>query len=95
MIVKAAASELPQIALDDALQVCWVFRTNPDLYERAVVRWLGRFCLEVKGVTLDEVQLAATCFEDLHLFPDQALERLQALCAEHNLLRRSPPAPRG
>jgi len=54
-LVLAAARELPQIALNDALRICLVLRDgDPDRYERAAVRWLGRFALEARGVTLVE-----------------------------------------
>jgi hypothetical protein len=50
--VVAAALELPQVALDDALRICLVFRDgDPGRYEKAAVRWLGRFALEARGVT--------------------------------------------
>ena len=36
-------------ALDDALRICLVLRGgDPDRYERAAVRWLGRFALEAR-----------------------------------------------
>ena len=54
-LILAAARELPQIALNDALRICLVLRDgDPDRYERAAVRWLGRFALEARGVTLVE-----------------------------------------
>ncbi len=56
-IVRAAALELPRVGLADALRVCYLMRRNPDLYERAVVRWVGRFCLEGRA-DLDAVQEA-------------------------------------
>jgi hypothetical protein len=35
--------------LDDALRICLVIRdSDPDRYERAAVRWLGRFALEAR-----------------------------------------------
>ena len=40
----------PRIALDDALRICLVLREgDPRRYERAAVRWLGRFALEAGG----------------------------------------------
>jgi hypothetical protein len=80
-LVVAAALELPRIALDDALRVCLVFRNgDPDRYERAAVRWLGRFALEAREVTIEDIRLAADALDAL---PDQttdAMESLQRLC---------------
>ena len=47
LLVLAAARELPQVALDDALRICLVLRDGDRRrYDRAAVRWLGRFALE-------------------------------------------------
>jgi hypothetical protein len=57
-LVLAAARELPQVALDDALRICLVLRDgDSDRCERAAVRWLGRFALEGGGVTIAELCL--------------------------------------
>jgi len=85
-LVTAAALELPQIALDDALRVCLVFRDgNPDRYERAAVRWLGRFALEARDVTIDEIRSAADALDALPDRTADAMERLQRLCTRHGL----------
>ena len=80
-LVTAAALELPRIALDDALRICLVLRGgDPERYERAAVRWLGRFALEARGATIDDLRLAA---DALNALPDraaEAMERLQRLC---------------
>ena len=56
-LVTAAALELPRIALDDALRICLVLRGgDPYRYERAAVRWLGRFALEAQ-TDVDEFAL--------------------------------------
>jgi hypothetical protein len=81
LLVLATARELPTIALDDALQICLVLRNgDPARFERAAVRWLGRFALEGRGVSIDELRAAADALDTL---PDRAhdgLERLQRLC---------------
>ena len=80
-IVLAAARELPQIALDDALRICLVLRGgDPDRYERAAVRWLGRFALEARGATIDDLRLAADALDALPDRATEAMERLQTLC---------------
>jgi hypothetical protein len=79
-LVLAAARELPQVALDDALRVCLVLRDgDSDRYERAAVR-LGRFVLESRGVTIAELRLAPDALDRLPDQRSEAMEQLQALC---------------
>ena len=81
-LVTAAALELPRIALDDALRICLVLREgDPRRYERAAVRWLGRFALEAAGATIDDLRRAAEALDTLPVHPADAMERLQRLCA--------------
>src|ERR1700736_4527459 len=80
-LVTAAALELPRIALDDALRICLVLRGgDPGRYERAAVRWLGRFALEGRNVTIDDLRLAADALDALPSRAADAMERLQRLC---------------
>jgi hypothetical protein len=80
-LVIAAARELPQVALDDALRICLVLRGgDPSRYERAAVRWLGRFALEARGVTIEDLRLAADALDALPERAAEAMERLQRLC---------------
>jgi hypothetical protein len=52
-LVRAAAAELPTVNLEDALRICLLLRdADPSQYERAVIRWLGRLCLERPRLTL-------------------------------------------
>ncbi|HYP47539.1 MAG TPA: hypothetical protein VEQ61_02775 [Thermoleophilaceae bacterium] len=79
-LVRAAAAELPQVSLDDALEVCLLLRgAEPASYERATVRWLGRFCLERRGATITHVQKAAQAFERLPADPAGAVGVLKWL----------------
>jgi hypothetical protein len=81
-IIRAAAAELPSIRLDDALQVCVLLRDRePDRYERAAVRWIGRFCVERPQVTLEDVDQARAAFALMRRDPAAALGVLQGLCA--------------
>ena len=57
-IALAAAAELPRVDLADALALCLLLRDDGERFERAIVRWHGRFCLEVPGVGASEAQLA-------------------------------------
>jgi hypothetical protein len=85
-LVLAAARELPQIALDDALRICLVLRTgDPGRYERAAVRWLGRFALEAHGATIEDLRLAAEALDVLPVRAYEAMERLQQLCLARGL----------
>jgi hypothetical protein len=60
--VRAAVANLPGPApLEDALVICLLLLDQePDRYERAAVRWLGRLLLEQRGVSLRHVEVAAT-----------------------------------
>ncbi len=81
LLVLAAARELPQVGLDDALRICVVLRDgNPDRYERAAVRWLGRFALEAQNATIDDIRAAADALDALPDGPSEAMDRLQTLC---------------
>jgi hypothetical protein len=79
-LIRSAAAELPQVSLDDALRVCLAVRNSePESYERAVVRWLGRFCLERRDVTLTAVRAALEAFERLPTFPEESMRQLRRL----------------
>jgi hypothetical protein len=85
-LVTAAALELPRIALDDALRICLVLRGgNPARYERAAVKWLGRFALEARNVTISDLRAAADALDALPRSAGEAMERLQRLCVEKGL----------
>jgi hypothetical protein len=38
--------------LGDALRIVYLMRDDEALFERAAIRWLGRFCLEARDVSL-------------------------------------------
>jgi hypothetical protein len=81
LLVIAAARELPQVRLDDALRICLLIRGgDPGRYERAAVRWLGRFALEARGATIEDIRAAAHALDALPHQPSAAMERLQSLC---------------
>ena len=85
-LVLTAARELPQIALDDALRICLVLRDgDPERYERAAVRWLGRFALEARHVTIDALRSAADALDALPDRAGEAMEQLQAVCTAHGV----------
>jgi hypothetical protein len=78
-VVRAAAAELPRINLDDALRVCTLYRADPSRYEAAVIRWLGRLCLERPETTITELRLALAAFDRLPDEPEQAEAELRRL----------------
>ncbi|HEY2637164.1 MAG TPA: hypothetical protein VGI54_07250 [Solirubrobacteraceae bacterium] len=89
-IIRAAAAELPQIGLGDALRICWAIRhTATDVYPRACLRWLARFCREAEGVELNDVATAARALHAILAGGAErpAREELEALCARFKLGR--------
>ena len=85
-VVTAAALELPRVALDDALRICLVLRGgDPARYERAAVRWLGRFALEARNATIEDLRLAAEALDALPESEAEAMERLQQLCVRRGV----------
>ncbi len=80
-VIRAAAAELPQVNLGDALAVCMAMsQAEPGRFERAAVRWLARFCMERPAATIEDVRVAALAFEEMRHTPERALVALQALC---------------
>ncbi len=74
-IIQAAAAELPQIALDDALEIPWLMAHKRDpRFERAAVRFVGRLLVETP-TSLRDARFALVLVERL---PDgrDALRRL-------------------
>ena len=59
--------------------------SDPERYERAAVRWLGRFALEARDVTVNTIRYAAEALDKLPEQPAEAMDRLQRLCAAHGL----------
>jgi hypothetical protein len=81
LLVLSAARELPQVALDDALRICLVLRDGDRRrYERAAVRWLGRFALEARVVSIRDLRAAAAALDALPTRAGEAMEQLQQLC---------------
>lgn len=59
--------------------------SDPDRYERAAVRWLERFALEARDVTVNAIRGATEALDDLPDQPAEAMERLQRLCVAHGV----------
>jgi len=85
-LVRAAAAELPRVGLADALEVCLLLRDDAgERFERAAVRWLGRFALEGRDVTLDAIQAAAGALDALPSRPETSMEALNRLCVRYHV----------
>jgi hypothetical protein len=88
LLVRAAAAELPRIALADALAICLVFLDGePDAYPRAAARWVARLTLE-QPVALTDANLALASLAALQHGNQRAgAECLIELCARYQLPR--------
>jgi hypothetical protein len=85
-LVQAAAAELPQVDLTDALHICLLMgRHDDERYERAVVRWLARLALETSSIRLEDLRLGLYAFEALPYNPLGARTTLAQLCRTHGL----------
>jgi len=63
---ETAARELPQLNLSDALDYCDLLaRQAPERFERAALRWHGRFEVEGKAQTLLDAHHALLCLQML------------------------------
>ncbi len=86
MLVLTTARELPRIALDDALRICVVLAGGDfDRFERAAIRWLGRFALEARGAHIADLQIATEALTAMFAGDRSAVDRLQALCVAHGV----------
>src|SRR5580692_1001508 len=84
--VRAAAAELPQVGLDDALAVVLLMDERDDeRYERAAVRWLARLVSERPSVGLADLGLGLTALEALPENRDAAIAVLAQICARHGV----------
>ena len=80
-LVHAAAAELPQVDLGDALAICLLMSDrDDDRFERAAVRWLARLSLERPAVGLADLRDGLIAFEAMPYNPDAARGALAALC---------------
>jgi hypothetical protein len=81
-VIRAAAAELPRIGVAEAAAILLVIlRTEPDQYERAAVRWLGRLCLERTRVELEDLSRAAAALVALPEQPEAARPLLAEVCS--------------
>jgi hypothetical protein len=85
-LIRAAAAELPRVSLPDALEVCLLLRDlDQARFEKAAVRWLGRFALEAKDVTISALETAAAALRLLPQRPETSMEILSSLCLRYGV----------
>ena len=81
VLVRAAAAELPRIGVAEAAAILLVIeRAEPDQYERAAIRWLGRLCFERTRVGLEDLSRAAAALDALPGDPEAARPLLAEVC---------------
>jgi hypothetical protein len=62
----AAATELPRVELADALALTLLLSTEQgNLFDKACVRWIGRFVLEIPALPLESAQLALSALSSV------------------------------
>jgi hypothetical protein len=64
LIAETAARDLGRLTLEDALDLCLLYRSQPERYERAVARWIARLIAERPGLRLSELEVVAAGFRD-------------------------------
>lgn len=85
-VIRAAATELAQIGLADALAICLVMSAQDDEpFERAAARWLARFVVERPEVELPDLRKALLALEALPYNPAAAKHTLAEVCDRHRL----------
>ena len=91
----AAAKELPQLSLVDALELTTLIaRKDPTRHARVAARWLQRLLEEHPDVTIEEALLAASCLVALPgASYREAAQTLQAMAETATSRRRAQSAP--
>lgn len=88
--MRAAAAELPHVGLEDGLAICLVLLdSEPERYEPAAVRWLGRFLLERRCKSLPDAEVIAANLDALRQPRRARLAALELaeLCRDARLQR--------
>jgi hypothetical protein len=63
---ESAARQLGKLSLENALRLLFLYaEKEPAKYERAALRWLGRYATEGKAVSLLKAQLALAALAEL------------------------------
>src|SRR4051812_14771672 len=88
LLVRAAASE-GRVDLEDAFAILLLIaEQQPERYQPAAVRWLGRFCAEEGArASLANVDLIRASLAGLQSRTPAVLNALDGVLAEHGLRR--------
>jgi hypothetical protein len=79
---SAAREQGRPLTLSEALSLLLLYRDDPERYDRAAARWIGRYIGNGEGVTLGDVLVASAALAALRADADHAA----ALCAVERLL---------
>jgi hypothetical protein len=87
----AAAKELSQLSLDDALELTvLIARKDRGRYQRVAARWLQRLLEEDPALTIEEAGLAASCLLALPgVGRQEAADTLRAIAERATVRRRA------
>jgi hypothetical protein len=84
----SAAGELQHVGLVEALELCLlVCDQAPEKYGRAALRWHGRYCREVRDVTLEEAQAVLATLALLPTIRERGASALSDLLYRRGLER--------
>jgi hypothetical protein len=77
MRAEAAARQLGQLPLDQALRLVFLYaEKEPIKFERAALRWLARYVTEGKAVSLLKAQLALSALAELRAGEREAAAKM-------------------
>lgn len=87
----AAAREVPQLGLGDALELTvLIARNDRSRYQRVAARWLQRLLEEDPALTIEEAGLAASCLLALPgIGRKEAADTLRAIAERASARRRA------
>lgn len=90
-LTLAAAADLEHVGLADALELLLLMlESEPSRFERAALRWHGRYCREVSDVDIAEAQAVLACLAGLRgSRPEPAAHALADLVHRRDLARAS------
>jgi hypothetical protein len=81
-LAETVARELDRpITLSEALSLLLLYRDDPERYDRAAARWIGRYIGNGEGVTLGDVLVASAALAALRTDADHppALDAVESL----------------
>src|ERR1700749_3269274 len=84
-VMQMARNLGQSVRLDDALRICLLVRDEPERFQRAAVKWLGRFGLEGRAFWIIDLQEGANAQDPMPAHPAAAMERLATLCVAHGV----------